>query len=150
MRRIVTALFILLSAAAAPGVQGGPEGWIKYTSREGRYSVMMPREPTLSAQDTTPSTGVKLKQYLAQASDSNSLVMIGYFDHAADVSFNFDKGRDGMVNAIKGTLISESAISLGGNPGRELKVVAKAPDGNEFMFRARYYSVRGRVYGGEV
>jgi hypothetical protein len=39
-----------------------------------------------------------------------------------------------MVQAISGTLVSEGSISLGGNPGRELKVSPTGPDGVEYLF----------------
>jgi len=146
MRRIATAFFILLSAAAALGAQGAAGEWVKYTSPEGRYSVRLPKEPTLSTQDTTAATGDKLKQHLAQATDSNSLSMIGYFDYTSALSFNFDRARDGMVDAVKGTLLSERAVSLGGNPGREVKVSAKLPAGPDVLVRARFFNVAGRVY----
>ena len=70
--------------------------------------------------------------------------MVGYFDVAAGLTFSFDNGRDGMVAAIKGTLISEKAISLGGNPGRELKISATGNDGTEYIVRARFYQVGSR------
>jgi hypothetical protein len=146
MRRIAPALLVLLGVALAHGAQGGAGEWIRYTSTEGRYSVKLPAEPKVSSQDSTAPSGEKLKQYLAQATDSNSLAMIGYFDYPAGGSFDFDKGRDGMVGAVKGTLVSEKPISLGDNPGRELRVSVKAPTGEDFIVRARFYDVSGRVY----
>jgi hypothetical protein len=51
-----------------------------------------------------------------------------------------------MIEAVKGTLIRESAISLGGSPGRELKITASTPNGTEFIVRTRIYDIDKRVY----
>jgi hypothetical protein len=42
--------------------------------------------------------------------------------------------------------MSETAISLGGYPGRDLKLTAKDNDGSEFLVRARIYAVKNRAY----
>lgn len=126
MKRALAALLVMMSATLLFGLQAQTD-WIKYSSLEGRYSILLPGEPKLSTQEGTTATGEKFLQYLAASPDSiDTLCMVGYFDYAQGMIFSFDHGRDGMVTAIKGTLISEKAISLGGNPGRELKISAKA------------------------
>ncbi len=145
MRTAAATLLLLLCAVFAQAQQA-PAEWIKYTSPEGRYSVRLPKEPQLSTQDTTDPTGAKVKQYMAAAADANSLSMIGYFDYGADQNFSFDKARDGMLSAVKGTLLAESSISLGGHPGRELRILAKGPKDLEFISRARFYDVDRRIY----
>ena len=72
--------------------------------------------------------------------------LIAYFDHLPGTTFSFDKARDGIVGTIKGTLLSENAISLRGHRGRKLKVSVKGPDGTELLDRARLYDVHKRVY----
>ena len=145
MRTAVSILLVLLFAAPARAAQT-PGEWVKHASPEGRYSVRLPGEPKHSAQTMDTPAGEKLKQYMAQASDSNCLVMVGYFDYTAAMTFSLDKAREGMVSAVKGTLLAENSISLGGHPGKELRVAVKAPNGQEFITRARYYDVAGRVY----
>jgi hypothetical protein len=144
MRKTTIAILILLVSSAAtfaqehkersappvrppqtqtqPQAQGQPYPY-RYSSLEGRYSVLLPKEPNLSTQQIS-----------------------GYFDYANDITFSLDKGRDGMVNAIKGTLLDEHSMSLGGAPGRQIKVVAKTEQGLEFIDRARFYDVKPRVY----
>ena len=72
--------------------------------------------------------------------------MVAYFDYASEVVFSLDKARDGMISAIKGTLLDEHSMSLGGAPGRQLKIAATTEQGMEFIDRARFYDVRPRVY----
>ena len=51
-----------------------------------------------------------------------------------------------MVQAVKGTVLSETAVSLGGSPGREIKVLTKDDQGTEYLLRARSYDIDKRVY----
>jgi hypothetical protein len=149
-------MLLLVSASIALSIQT-PQEWIKYTSAEGRYTVSLPAQPTLSTQEATAATGEKFPQYLAALEQSDVGFMIGYFDNVPGTVFSPDAARDGMVKQIKGTLISETAISLGGYPGRELKVSttpAAAPPAEgaqpaeavEYIVRARFYEVDKRVY----
>ena len=147
MKQIVLALLvlILISAGSVFGFQSASE-WIKYDSAEGRYSVLLPNQPKLTTQESATAEGEKFPQYVASASDPNAVFLIGYFDHVPGTTFSLDKARDGMVNAIKGTLVSEGSISIDGSPGRELQVSATGPDGVEYLMRARFYDVDKRVY----
>jgi len=147
MRKRTLALLplVLIASALAYGQQAAAE-WIKYTSAEGRYSALLPRQPKLTAQEVDGPAGSKFTQYMAMASDADSLFMIGYFDYTSSMNFSLDKARDGMLNAVSGTLLKEDNISLGGFPGRDLKVSAKLQGGQETLARARFYDVKGRVY----
>lgn len=147
MKKCLTAILLLLIGASFALSVQKPAEWIKYTSPEGRYSVLVPTQPKLDTQESAiTADGEKFTQYKAAVSDGNGLYLIGYFDHFPGTTFSLDKARDGMVGAIKGTLLSESAISLGGSPGRELKVTANSSDGTELLLRARFYDVDKRVY----
>lgn len=146
MKRKTLALALAITVyTLAYGLQAAGE-WVKHTSAEGRYSVLLPRQPKLSAQEADGPTGGKFTQYMAMTTDADGLFMIGYFNYTSAMTFSLDKARDGMVNAVSGTLLSDEAISLGGHAGREVKVAAKLPDGKETLTRARFYDVNGRVY----
>jgi hypothetical protein len=145
MKKASIALLVLLMAALPFALQG-QTGWIKYNSPEGRYSVLFPGEPKLSTQDTTAATGEKMPQYLAMSLDADAVYMVGYFDSAPNMTFSFDKARDGFVAAVKGTLLGEKAISLDGNPGRELKVLAKISEADELIMMVRFFQAGMRIY----
>jgi hypothetical protein len=134
---------ILLLAVIANGFQS--KDWVRYESPEGRFAVLMPEQPEVNTQEGKTPSGAALVQHQAKSSGSDSLYSLGYFDLEANSSYSLDKGRDGIVSAVKGTLISEQAISLGGNAGRELTVSAKAGD-YDFFIRVRLYEISGRVY----
>src|SRR5688572_25467165 len=77
----------------------------RYTSPEGRYTVLLPNQPNLSTQQISAPDGSPMTQYMAMVADGNGMVMVAYFDYPGDVVFSLDKARDGMVNSIKGTLL---------------------------------------------
>src|SRR5713226_9046705 len=97
MRKTLAALLLLLACAMALSAQSD---WIKYTSKEGRYSVLLPREPELKTQEAATSTGAKFLQYLAQSQDvenPNGGFMVAYFHYLPEMNFNLDKARDDIV-----------------------------------------------------
>ena len=144
-RRAAGILLILISPAVTLGVQHSDD-WIKYDSKEGRYSVLLPTQPTVGSQEATSSDGIKFTQYKAAVFSGDVAYMIGYFDYTTDMTFTFDKARDGMIGAVNGTLLNERSISLGGYPGRELRVLAKDDNGNQYDMRARFYDVDRRIF----
>ena len=168
MRKLTIAIFTLLVFSAATFAQEHKErsaptpqivpqpqppprpladpSSVRYTSPEGRYTVLLPEQPTLSSQQANAADGTPMTQYMVRASGPMGMVMVAYFDYASDVVFSLDKARDGMINSIKGTLVDEHSMSLGGAPGRQLKILAQTEQGMEFIDRARFYDVKPRVY----
>jgi hypothetical protein len=131
-------------AAAPPGRP--PAKWITYTSAEGRYTVSMTGQPKLSSQPITAASGDNLIQHVASVSADPAYLMVGYFDYPASVTFSLDAARDSMVNSLQGTLIDESSISVGGAPGRAIKIAAKTEAGVEVINRAHFYDIESRIY----
>lgn len=145
MKRASAVLLALMTAALPFALQGQTD-WIKYNSPEGRYSVLLPGEPKTSTQEAAASTGENFTQYMAASEDSIAVYMVGYFDVAPNMTFSFEKARDGFIAAVKGTLLSEKVISLGGYPGREANVTANGGSGTEYLILVRFYQVEKRIY----
>jgi hypothetical protein len=145
MKRASAVLLVLMTAALPFSLQGQTE-WIKYNSPEGRYSVLLPGEPKITTQEAAASTGEKFAQYMAASEDSIAVYMVGYFDVAPNMTFSFEKARDGFLAAVKGTLLSEKVISLGGYAGREANVSANGGSGIEYLILVRFYQVEKRIY----
>jgi hypothetical protein len=151
LRLIAVGLLLATGAAAQEHRQGPasaptPPQIGMYVSDEGRYSVAFPSEPKLSSQNITGPSGEPVIQRLAMATAGDMLFMVGYFDYSSGLIFSLDKARDGMLQSVKGTLLDEQSISLGGFPGRQIKVQARTDDGLEFIDRARFYDIKPRVY----
>jgi hypothetical protein len=142
MRKTSTTLLLVVSVAVF-GYQAAAQ-WSKYSSAEGRYSVLLPGQPQLKSQEETLADGGKLQQHLAISSDSDGAAyIVGYFE-TGDRSYSFDKGRDGALSRVNGTLISERDIKLREYPGREVKLFGTA-GGLEFFIVVRFYKVEKRV-----
>jgi hypothetical protein len=120
--------------------------WFTYTSPEGRYSVSLAEPPKLSTQSSNAASGDTFMQYMAGASADPAYLMVGYFDYPPTNVFSLDAARDGMVNSIHGNLLTEESISLGGTPGRAIKIAGKTDAGIDFIDRARFYDVNRRIY----
>jgi hypothetical protein len=142
MKRAAIAVFAILFFVFATSAQ---TEWVKYTSAEGRYSVLMPGTPELSKQGAKAATGEELPQYLATATEGKSTFMAGYFDLQAGMTFSFENARDGYLKAVKGTLSSEKPITLGGSSGRQLFASSSWND-MDFLIQARFFQVSGRIY----
>ncbi|HBB89614.1 MAG TPA: hypothetical protein DC047_18565 [Blastocatellia bacterium] len=139
----LTILLLLFIASLAFAVQDA--GWITYNSAEGRYSVSLPEQPKLGTQESATADGQKFLQFTATVQQPDVIYLVGYFDHVAGTVFSADRARDGMVSAVKGTLISDRVISLSGYPGRELKVAAKL-DTSDYVVLAKLWDTENRVY----
>jgi len=149
MRKINYAFIVLLACQVIGFSQEHSqqrELWFKYASPEGRYTILMPEAPKLSSQETTGGDGNKLTQYMASLAKPNAVYIAAYFDRASTSTFSLDKAREGMLEKVNGTLVSQTPIVLGGYSGLEFRAFAKTAAGEEFIVRARVYDIDFRVY----
>jgi hypothetical protein len=144
MRKAALSILLLLSIAALTLAVQDPD-WITYNSAEGRYNVSFPAQPKLSTQESATVDGQKFLQYMASVQQPDVMYLVGYFDHVAGTIFSADRARDAMLEAVKGTVISERTVSLNGNPGRELKVAAKL-NANDYILLVKFWDTESRVY----
>jgi hypothetical protein len=84
MNKSAVILLIFLCAVVALAGQHADD-WIKYTSTAGRYSVMLPAQPTIDSQEASSAGGVKFTQYKATVVSSDVAYMIGYFDYTPGI-----------------------------------------------------------------
>jgi hypothetical protein len=139
----LTIVLLLFIASLAYAVQ--ETTWITYNSAEGRYNVALPAQPKLATQEAASADGQKLLQHMARVQERDVIYQVGYFDLLPGTVFSADSARDGMVNAVKGTLVSEGNITLDGYPGRELKISAKF-ETIDYVLRVKFWSTENRVY----
>jgi hypothetical protein len=149
MRAAAAAFLVLVMGAAFACSPKVPPGWTAYNSPEGRYSVLFPGKPELSADQSPAHTGEKLTEYFAICTDPDAggdvVYNVTYFDLAPQMDYSFDQARDGYLKAVNGTLQSEKTIQFGGYPGRELKATTNSP-GKDFSLVTRIILVEKRVY----
>lgn len=118
-------------------------GWINYSSRTGRFSIMMPAEPTLQEQPVDTAAG-KLMNYVFLSQKGSAAFAISYADYPqndADPQGVLDRVRDGAVTGIKGTLVSGKNITHKGYPGREFQASTQGA-----LYTSRIFLVKDRLY----
>src|ERR1044071_3034917 len=119
-------------------------GWVKFISDTGRFSVLMPSTPTEKT-ETTDSTHGPYTTHLFVVKDETSVYLIGWVDY--DPSFNFNRqaereaNRDNFVKGIQATLLSTRATVINGYSAIEFTAEA-----GERIFKSRVFMVGRRPY----
>jgi hypothetical protein len=119
-------------------------GWIKFTSDEGRFSVLMPGPPE-SKVETTPSDHGPYTTHLILLRQPRNVFLVGWVDY--DPSFNFNRqtelemNRDNFVKGVNARLIETRSTRIDGYQALEFT----AENANR-IFRSRVYMVGRRPY----
>ena len=135
-----------LTRADTPGAQTETQ-WIKFTSPEGRFSVLLQHEPkfeTIAATETSEITNYRYSDL-----ESGYGFICEYFDvkSTGDSLESFlDLTRDGIIRGAGATKVGEEKISLNSYPGRELQLAFTVNNGTEITARNRIYVVNNRIY----
>ncbi|HSS20288.1 MAG TPA: hypothetical protein VLL54_09445 [Pyrinomonadaceae bacterium] len=146
MKNILVLITFLMTVSMLAFAQA-PDKWISYSSPEGRYTVSLPGEPKLTAQEGENANGEKSQQYLAVANEPGDIgYMTAYFDLLPNDEFSIDGARDGMVEELKGVLISETSLPLDRYQGREFQMTLKPTGGTVYLDRVRIYKADKRIY----
>ena len=136
---------VLFSATLAYGIQTETE-WIKFTSPEGRFSLLLPNLPKLEV--VPDPKNEKLTHNRFSEFEQGYAFVIEYFDNMSitDREKYLDGFRDGLIREINGTLVQENKISLEGYPGRELELSITTSNGGNVLGRTRIYAVGSTLY----
>src|SRR5690349_16718807 len=119
-------------------------GWVKFTSDDGHFSVMMPEIPS-DKSETVDSSHGPYTTHLFIVRDTTSVYLIGWVDY--DPSFNFNRqaeleaNRDNFVKGITATLVSTRPTVIDGYSG--LEFTAETADR---VFKSRVFLVGRRPY----
>jgi len=118
--------------------------WTKFTSQEGRFSVLMPGTPKYTV-ETTPSDHGPYTTHLLTLRAPRNVFLIGWVDY--DPSFNFnlqselEMNRDNFVRGVKARLLETRSTTIDGY--RAIEFTAEAP---LRIFKSRVYMVGRRPY----
>ncbi len=132
-------------AKAAPGT------WMAFSSKDDRFEARFPVAPkkdTFQAPNPLGGT-IPNVMYMAeqgkQALGVNVMTLPEPTLSQFDVDGGLDGGRDGMINNIGGTIVSEQHIDFAGHPARAIE--AKANNAGVAMrIEARLFFVSPRMY----
>ena len=130
--------------APAPSNTNDNSGWVKFTSPNGHFSVLMPEIPPEKT-ETTDSANGPYTTHLFVVRDTTSVYLIGWVDY--DPSFNFNRqaeleaNRDNFVKGIQATLLSSKATTIDGYNAIEFSAEA-----GDRIFKSRVFLVGRRPY----
>lgn len=119
--------------------------WSTFTSAEGRFSVLMPGQPTIDKKETVQSEHGPYTTHLMVLRDTRNVFIIGWADY--DPSFNFNRraememNRDVFVTDMKAKLLNSREVILDGY--RAIEFTAETTDK---IYKSRIYMVGRRPY----
>lgn len=134
----------LASCSAPPTIQ-------EFKSETGGFSVMTPA-PLQEAVQPVETQSSKIDLHLFSAQQDDIAYFVAYCDYAPDLARPdnaekmLDGARDGAVGNTHGKLISETAITLAGHPGREVVIEARGEDRPPVTIKGRLFMVQNRLY----
>lgn len=120
-----------------------PSEWISYSSTAGRFDVLMPAEPRVTEQGLEVGAGKHVNNVFL-ALTQFAVFGVSYADFPPNTSKSkslLDKVRKGVIDGVKGKLITSSNISHKGYPGREFQ--ASSDSG---LYTSRIFLVNARLY----
>ena len=132
------------SNTPAPSNTTDSGSWVKFTSENGRFSVLMPEIPPEKTETVDSSHG-PYTTHLFVVKDTTSVYLIGWVDY--DPSFNFNRqaeleaNRDNFVKGISATLTSSKATVIDGYSAIEFTA-----DTADRTFKSRVFMVGRRPY----
>lgn len=144
-KKMLATFFVLIVISFTYGSQN-TANWIKYTSTEGRFSVLLPSQPKLLTQPATTSDDTQITQHAVYYEEPYGLYMIGYFDKPAGMNYSLDVGQDAFVKSNNGTLLSGKKITLDGHQGRDLLVSSSNPSSGEIITHAWLIDAGNIIY----
>ncbi|MEP6569879.1 MAG: hypothetical protein ABJC10_08905 [Acidobacteriota bacterium] len=143
--KILATFVLLMSATFAYGIQADAE-WVKFTSPKGLFSLVAPHElkpesENESTHDTVPHT--RFNDF-----EGGYGFVFEYFENipASDPEEYLDVTRDGIVKAIKGTVVGENKLNLDGHAGREITMSITTDNGAVVFSRTRFYLVGTNMF----
>jgi hypothetical protein len=132
------------SSTPAPANTPETSGWVKFTSPEGHFSVLMPETPQ-DKSETVDSAHGPYTTHLFIVRDTTSVYLIGWVDY--DPSFNFNRqaeleaNRDNFVKGINATLVNTRPTVVDGYS--TIEFTAETADR---LFKSRVFMVGRRPY----
>lgn len=139
-RKLFIPLFICFAFTVKASAQT-TQTWTKFSSTEGRFTVLMPVEPMREEQTRETRQGKVVMHFFTSGVDKG-LFIVAYADYSfGEAKRELDANRDSFLQGMKATLVSESDIKLRGNPGREIRA-----ERDNLRIRSRIYLVGRRYY----
>ena len=149
--KILSGMAIVMAGLLLCGILFAREeaqSWVKFSSPEGRFEILMPGEPVTGKviEIQLPTFTAKLHPFSALRPPSFGL-MCGYADFPftpKNTNEVFDRTRDGSISNVQGKLITEENLTLAGYSGRRFRSTAQGNsfiDEEMFLVGERFYLI---------
>jgi len=131
------------------GFQAGD--WTRYSSAGGRFSVLIPttEQPTEQVETKPDESGPYTTHTFAIRVPDKGAYMVAWVEYAPSMRLNVQgelaANRDNLLKPFKGTVLSQTTISLEGNPGIEFTADVEV-NGAPAYVKSRVYVVGSRPY----
>ena len=129
MKLLATAVLLFLAYSFAPPFANGQQKpWEEFVSAEGGFSVMMPEKPTPNTVSVDTVKGPQESRTFSYSDEDLTDYLVAYAKfretktREIDYDEMFDKIQKGILIAESGTVRSKIALTLDGNPGREIMI----------------------------
>lgn len=133
--------------ASKPDILMAQADWQKFSSDEGRFTVLLPGTPSEESQTDKTEDGIPYQEHYFSVTQPNAVYFVTYSDIAGEEVNQVDP--DAVLKAATegllsdgGKLVSNHEISLSGYPGREIQY--RDSQGN--LGNTRIFLVGGRLY----
>lgn len=150
MKQIIGSIF-LTSTLVFMACQSEQAGMESFSSEVGQFTISTPAPFEETHQSVeTPVGPVDIYTFTAETEES--AYVVAFSDYPAQIVEQsepnqlLDSSRDGAVTNLGGTLVSESEIEIGGNPGRSLVITTDTGTNEPAMINSRIYLVNNRLY----
>jgi len=146
MIRSSAALIVLLSPFALCAEDAKS---VKFTSKEGKFSVTLPEKPSEKTQ-TIKSDAGELKMHMFIVASAGQVYLLTYNDYPSesvdsDAQNVLDKVIEGNQKSLKGKLAMDEKITLGKKkyPGRDIRIEQAE---KKQVYRAKIFLAGNRLY----
>lgn len=122
-----------------------------FSSEVGQFTIATPAPFEETQQSVeTPVGPVEIYTYTAETEQSAYVVAFSDYPQPmveqSEPEMLLNSSRDGAINNLGGTLVSEEAISIEGYPGRSLVISADTANNEATIINSRLYLVNNRLY----
>lgn len=143
--------FILCSTLLMAACNGNQAQLEEFSSPTGAFTIATP-VPLEATQESVQTPVGPIEIHTFQAETEDSAYVVAYSDYPAaivtesDPEMLLNSSRDGAISNVGGTLVSEEAIEIDGNPGRSLVISTGEGTAEPAVINSRIYLVDNRLY----
>ncbi len=148
MKARLTAVCVLLLSLCGPV---SALEWTPFSNPKANFRAVFPAQPQESVQSIETELGpIPYTTFMSEIDNGNIAFGVAYNDYPvavqkADPQVVLDGGRDGAVENLKGTLVSETRLTFKGHPGREFTILGEV-QGKKLFYHTRIFLVEARLY----